>query len=75
MSNIEGPTSFILVQGSLNSDEPSADAPRGGECVDYLRTRHRAEKRAAEAARTDHARRVHLQLADHYSRLVRQRQS
>ncbi len=75
MSNVEGPTSIILLTGLPSESEPREE-PRGdGESIDYLRGRERAEKEAAARAQTGQARRVHQQLADRYARQIAQRES
>lgn len=75
MSNVEGPTSIILVRGPLNGAETIAEPLSKEECIHYLRSRERAETLAATRAQTEHARRTHQALADHYSRKIRQRES
>ena len=72
MTNVEGPTSIVLMRGVLNGAE-RREPPAGDECIHYLRNRERAEKLAAARAQTDHARRAHQELADHYARQIRQR--
>jgi hypothetical protein len=73
VTNVEGPTSIVLMHGVLNGSERRGESPAGDECIHYLRNRERAEKLAAARAQTDYARRAHQELADHYARQIRQR--
>jgi hypothetical protein len=70
MSNVEGPTSIVLPHGPPNDNDFRRETRNGGESVDYLRGRERAEQLAASRAQTGHARRVHQELADHYARQI-----